>query len=330
MPKSKTSQQVGAIGADTDLHTLSEDISFFEGVKRNPLMTLDAQGVAEYAALLKRTMPPQIHAEIIRDIARLYQQRDGETSSRVRVTCLALSMYPATVTYQMRPGACRLINHTGMGFVPTEVPKVLRYAAVMEARRPDAGERLFHDVVSLGWYWDDGEMIILARTYPPSNIFTFRWKPEWTGEDLPSHTSFDSTRLVMDAAKFSRIATGAIRFLITFAVLMQAENTQLRTEQENIHPKTKGAKSSKTPATMVIRHVYLSDPVPAKGSASTPVKSMATLDREDRMLAETVVRQHTRRQRYGPGLSLVREIVIREHDSHFWSSKLSKKIIVDE
>ena len=222
-------------------------------------------------------------------------------------------------TYMMRPSASRLVEETDLCSIPTEAPPLLRCPGVVEARRPETGERLWGDVVSLAWYEAAGPereppqlmpTIFLLGLRWPDGIFVARWQPAWTGEDLdmqlPAPDWGASLLDSLDAFEHYRLAKAAARFLVILGLLEQVENGPLNFEID------------KTTRTRQVRPRDLS----AKGFRPTPIQSQplvqAPLDPATRVLGDTLVRGHLRLSRVGEGRSKIRWNYIHKHQSKRW------------
>lgn len=213
--------------------------------------------------------------------------------------------------WYVRPSACAVVEDTDLHSIPTAPPKMLRSAGIVQARRPETGERLFNvpggnPVAALGWYHDGGSIMLVGTMYPSGHAVTV-WRPEWTGAELEAQ--LPGTELVNDRiedreahAAFSRYAS---RFLVVLSLLAESEPSPLRIELD------RKAKSD--------RHVYVNENVvKRRADHLTPSATGA-----ERVVVAADVTGHIKRQRHGPGYSLTKWIYVagysarRYHAPHY-------------
>lgn len=237
----------------------------------------------------------------------------------INLGALAIKSRGQPSTYMMRPSASRLVEETDLRSIPSEPPPLLRCPGVVEARRPETGERLWGDVVSLAWYEATGAereppqlmpAIFLLGLRWPDGIFVARWQPAWTGEDLdeqlPAPDWGSSLLESVDAFEHHRLAKAAARFLVVLGLLEQVEDGPLRFEID------------KVTRTRQVRPRDLS----ARGFQPTPVQPRSIvqdpIDPSMRLLGDTTVRGHLRRSRIGEGRSKIRWNYIQDHQAKRW------------
>ncbi len=234
---------------------------------------------------------------------------------------LAIKSRGQPATYMTRPSASRVVEETDLCSIPSEPPPLLRSPGIIEARRPETGERLWDDVVSLAWYEAAGversppqllPAIVLVGQCWPDRHFVARWQPVWTGEDLdeqmpPLDWGADLLDSV-DAFEHQRYAKAAARFLVIFGLLEQIDDGPLRFE---IDKKTK------------TRQVRLRD-LSARGHRAPPLLLQAEvqnpIDPSVRVLGDTMVKGHLRRFRIGEGRAGIRWKYIHDYRSKRWFS----------
>lgn len=243
---------------------------------------------------------------------------------------LAMALKPVVSVFEIKREAAKLINNTQVNYVPHQAPQMLRRSGIIQAARIDRGGTLTGIVVSIGWFLEDGAYGIFAQTGPtasdPFGTLQFMlWRPTWTGEALVSDADIESDPLLSELERDGfKICAEALRFLIVLSILMGAEQTPLR---EDIEKAKRGApKNGVTPTGWVTRHVYLSERPTARTYISPAEFEQAK--REGLELEEVEVRGFIRRQRHGPGNSLVKEIYVRGFLSHRWVSPDQKRRII--
>ena len=238
-----------------------------------------------------------------------------------KLGALAIKSRGQPATYMTRPSASRVVEETDLCSIPSEPPPLLRAPGIIEARRPETGERLWEDVVSLAWYEVAGAersppqllpAIMLFGQCWPDRTFAARWQPVWTGEDLDEQmppVDWGANLLdSVDAFEHQRYAKAAARFLVIFGLLEQIEDGPLRFE---IDKKTK------------TRQVRLRD-LGARGHQAPPLLPRAEVqdpvDPSARVLGDTMVKGHLRRFRVGAGRAGIRWKYIHDYRSKRWFS----------
>jgi hypothetical protein len=206
---------------------------------------------------------------------------------------------------------------------------------MIEARRPEQGERLIGDVVAITWWTRGNEVHLMAQVAgtpetPKGIVFSWVWYPTWSGAEFPAHmdlASDASLTNITDAGRFSGVATDALRFLITFGILLTAEASPLEVDQEKSQAK-KGAPKQPNTTAWVTRHIFLSEQQNRR-IASPSKEDIENAARDGLSLEEVSVRGYIRRQRHGPGLSLVKEVYVHGFLSHRWvAADKNKRIVV--
>ena len=230
---------------------------------------------------------------------------------------LAIKSRGQPATYMMRPSASRVVEETDLCSIPSEPPPLLRSPGIIEARRPETGERLWDDVVSLAWYEVAGAersppqllpaLVLIGQCWP-NRHFIARWQPVWTGEDLDEQMPpvdwganlIDS----VDAFEHQRYAKAAARFLVIFGLLEQIDDGPLRFE---IDKKTKTRQ-------VRLRDRHQASPLLPRAEMQNPIDPSA------RVLSDTVVKGHLRRFRIGEGRAKVQWKYIHDYRSKRWFS----------
>jgi hypothetical protein len=265
-------------------------------------------------------------------IAKLQQliKVDKEALMTYEQSVLSMALKPIVTAFQVRPAAARIVNNTQLNYVPHAMPKMLKQAAVVSASRPETGDRLVGDIAAIGWFWADDTMHLCVQSgpterYEGGNFYFAHWRPSWSGEDLARTLDISDAPFVTDLDRQGYAITAqAVRFLVTFAIVLGAEQTPLRVENEK--PRKGAPKGASPQTTWVTRHVYLSEQPTSHKYPSKEETEAA--QREGFTLEEIEVRGFIRRQRHGPGNSLVKEIYIKGFLSHRWVAADKKRRIV--
>lgn len=232
----------------------------------------------------------------------------------INIGALAVLARGVPPVYQCRPSASRVVHETDLHSIPDETPALLRAPGIVEARRPDTGERLWGDVASLGWYplsaKDSGNetlldaIFLVGLTYPDGAIVA-RWQPAWTGEDLAEQLPYPDVQSTLietlDLAAHTEFARRAARYLIVLGLLEQVESGPLRFDLEQ--------RGSKT------RAVRVRDP---NAPRLLPDRGSPLPDGTGRALGDTTVRGHLRRVRCGEGGKARRWRYIEQHGARRW------------
>lgn len=231
-----------------------------------------------------------------------------EQLAAVNVGALAIRAGANPAVYFARPSASAVVHSTDLHSIPDAPPRLLRSAGIVEARRPETGERLWGSVASLGWYevvpgdahadGATGAYYLVGLGYP-DGIVVARWRPSWTGHDLePELPEVDRSPLIDDVDSHHEFARASARYLIVLGLLAESDPSPLRIE---IDRRERGT-----------RHVYLGDHAP-------PARDVDAADVIEGRVAEAVaVRGHLKRQRYGDGRERVRWIYVAGYEARRW------------
>lgn len=234
-----------------------------------------------------------------------WRRGDPEGQDVIDQHCAALgiaSNFDPPVWY-MRPSACGVVRETDLHSIPSEVPKLLRSPGLLEARRPETGEKLFElasdggrAVASLGWYHDGGSIILVGTMYPTGHGVAV-WRPEWTGGDItPQLPALDIfSRSIGDPEAHIEFSRLAAQFVLVFALLAEVDPSPLRIELDRKERK--------------VRHVYPSE-------TTRPAKP--TIEPEphgERVAIDAMVTGHLKRQRHGPGRTLTKWIYVADYSA---------------
>ena len=271
---------------------------------------------------LPPTIPPGTHNAVSAAVVAEHYGNEPIEEDPVfasKLGALAIKSRGQPATYMTRPSASRVVEETDLCSIPSEPPPLLRSSGIIEARRPETGERLWEDVVSLAWYEVAGAersppqllpAIMLFGQCWPNRTFAARWQPVWTGEDLDEQMPPpDWGANLLDSVEVfehQRYAKAAARFLVIFGLLEQIDDGPLRFE---IDKKTK------------TRQVRLRD-LSARGHQAPPLLPRAEvqnpIDPSVRILGDTMVKGHLRRFRTGEGRAGIRWKYVHDYRSKRW------------
>lgn len=224
----------------------------------------------------------------------------------INMAVLALLTNAQPATWLCRPSASRVIHGTDLHSIPTLPPRLLRAPGIIEARRPETGERLWGDVASLGWYSFGDQLWLIGLQYPDGYMVA-RWHPRWTGEDLEDQLpTSDPTALVPEVLRsaYQEFALQAARYLVVLGLLAEADPSPLRIVLD---------KSDKTRRH---RDVYLD----TKTERTQPRNLSPVPLLEGRHGVERPVTGHLKRQRYGESNAKVKWIYVQGFSARRWVS----------
>lgn len=224
----------------------------------------------------------------------------------INLAMLALLTNAQPATWLCRPSASRVIHGTDLHSIPTAPPKIMLQPGVIEARRPETGERLWGDIASFGWYALGGTYWLIGLSYPDGYMVA-RWTPKWTGEDLDAQLpALEPSALVApgNQESFYDFAFAAARYLLVLGLLAEADPSPLRIVLD------KRDKAKKR------RDVYLDDNHQGPTPRSTPLVPLL----EGRVAADVSVTGHLKRQRHGEGNSKVKWIYVKGFSARRWVS----------
>ncbi len=213
---------------------------------------------------------------------------------------LALRARPTIGTWLVRPSASAVIDGTDLHSTPDAPPKLLSAAGIVEVRRPETGERLWGDVCSLGWYDDNGTMILIICEYPHS-FLSVGWRPRWTGRDFEESCDVEPLIAPEEQDKLDELARHATRYLVVFGLLAESDPSPLRIEIDKAMRGTK--------------HVYLGEhkPIPRE-----PIADSAAATIDGRIANVSAVSGHLKRQRHGEGLAFTKWIYVAGYSARRW------------
>jgi hypothetical protein len=241
------------------------------------------------------------------------------------------------IVHQTRPAVCRLVDETDLHSVPAEPPPLLRRPFIVEARRPDANERLFGNVASVVGYPDGAAINLFWSTYPEADGYVVRWEPRWAELELGEGPPVRPSPLIGDLQDGSgslTIAGEAARFLVILGLLLEADNAPLRINDEDrqlatpAHGRGKAKGAGSTKGKWSTRHLFLDDRRPGRNTQTTTQPSrLPTL--ADRFPKDSAVKAHLKRQPYGAGLSKTRWIWVDRYEARRWVAPGTVRLVVE-
>lgn len=239
----------------------------------------------------------------------------------VNVAALALAL-PRDVVHDVSPGAARRADETDLHTLPDEPPTLLRRAALCEVRRPHR-ERLFGSTVSLGAYALDGAVYLVGLDWP-DGVRVARWRPYWSGGDLPAGIPADASPLIDDVEEHREWAREAARWLLMLGLLLDAQGSPVR-EGEDVPVAVRRRSPTGNGDGPVTRRVYLDEPARPGGSSAVQGGPV-----EGRLGLEVPVKGHLKRQPYGPAQGLRRWVYVESYEARRWVAPRPLRIVVRE
>lgn len=268
-------------------------------------------------------LPPGLREAAAVTVALGYRLEEGEELPElVNLGALTVSMRARPVVHALRASIPRIVDETDLHSLPSEPPRLLRGAWIVEVRRPDQGDRLFGDTVCLGGYPFEGAIYLMAFDWPGAARVA-RWAPTWDGAELEEGIAIDTSPLVPDPGKHAEWTRDAARFAVILGLLLDAEGApvRVREERESAPP---GAAKGRASA-WVTRHVTLGQSRPAPDEPPTPGGDASL---EGRCAAAVAVRGHLKRQRYGPGRTRTKYIYIAGYAARRWIAPRPARVVV--
>lgn len=278
--------------------------------------------LSEVVARLQAAREPALETGNLRQDAallvyRVYQAGGLADSVLVNVGALALSM-PRLTVHRLSSGAARLVHETDLHSLPAEPPTLLRRAWLLEARNPSR-ESLFGATVCLAGYPLEDSIYLVGFDWPDW-AYAARWRPRWEGRDLEEGLPQEvRSPLLEDVDRHKEWARDAARFAVVFALLLEAEGSELVAEDEPSararRPRRREPRDDGRAGTWLVRRVYLDEPR-REGISRRPRGETALLD--GRRPIRALVRGHLKRQFYGPGRSLRKWVYVRSYEARRW------------
>ena len=241
----------------------------------------------------------------------------------VNVCGLAIASESQLCVHALKPAAISLVQQTDVRSFADRHPSFLNGPFLIETT--DTKSPLFRDVMSVGGYKVDGIWFLVIMCYP-DGVIVCQWDPQWqegeVGLGLYHMISQDMQ------AKAESTLIDAVQFIVTFGMLLDAENTPVTIRTEPRVPKSRdGRKKEKlTDAKWSVNYVSLSqDAIRAQGERD----SVGTHTNDGLVLSDVRVSGHLRNQRHGPGRSQIKVIYVREFSARRWVAPQKRVIVTD-
>lgn len=247
-----------------------------------------------------------------------------ETPTMINCGALADELASRVVVHSLRPGVCQLVHDTDLRSLPSEPPRLLRGAWLLEARHASRGETLFGATASLGGYVLDDTIYLVGVQYP-DGAYATGWRPRWEDGELPEGRVVERSPLVdeHDHASYSQWAREAARFALVAALLLESEDAPIHRDDER---QPVGRASGGGAATeWVTRHVTLGPSSPREAASGG---GLAGAREDDAALALVNVRGHLRRQRHGPGNAQTKWVYVAQYSARRWVAPRPLRIVV--
>ncbi len=234
------------------------------------------------------------------------------------INCGALALLlPREVTHEVTAAAAARVDGTDLHSLPEAPTRLLRGPWIVEARDPER-ERLFGDTICLAGYPLEGA-IFLIGLQAPDGVRVARWRPRWTGGDLPADIPTDSSVLIDDQDAHREWAREAARWIVVLSVLLEAEGSPVR-EGEAVPV---GGRRRGTPTDgPAVRRVYLEE-VRRPGGAGA-AEGAGT---DGKLGLVVPVSGHVKRQRYGAGRTETRWIYVAGYEGRRWVAPRARVIV---
>lgn len=242
----------------------------------------------------------------------------------VNLGALALAMGTQPLIHELRQDALNLIESTDLRSVPREPPALLRSALIIEA----GGACLFGSTTDLGIYQvPDGRYGILGYTGRDmhGDVVFALWKPRWTNDDLTDPNIIPPVS-PDELEPFNGWAQDAIRFVLIYGLLLEAEKTPIVAENKP-QPRKRSVKIKDQEhgrSGWVRRYISLTTR-PVTSHESQQAIGEGT---DGRVARWRQVTGHLKRQVFGPGRSGRRWIYVEAFESRRWMAPAPRMVIV--
>lgn len=245
----------------------------------------------------------------------------------VNIAALTHALGESPLVYELKNEALELIDDTDLRSFPRETPHLLSSACIIE----NNSGVLFGETTDLGVYpMPDGRIGIVGLTGRDQDggaLFT-AWNPLWETRDGEHDISeFERFETDSDEETYKTWAQDAIRFLIVFSVMLEAEKRPIViTEAQKKQAKSvKIAERKKGRSGWRIKSVNLTTQRKYPGHDNA---EHSKADLENKLSRKVYVSGHIAHQAYGPQWSQHRWIYKEGYESRRWIAPGPRKIIV--
>jgi hypothetical protein len=242
------------------------------------------------------------------------------------------------ILHELQTTATQLITETDVHQLPMKKPAVMCKPFMLVHRDYEKGKCLFDNISSLivvpNFTFGCSPTSDYPETYD-ENDFLIIWENQlmgsgtakirltWSGEEIPTRkvtqnwTTSESELWESDINK-------AVRFVVTYAMLLEAENSPVEVFEGSPNAPGGMKKSEKkvkpqdpSKFEWSVRRVYLTKQAQKYEKTITQTVN-GPLDKNGKIIVGVRVRGHIRQQRCGKGLSETKSIYIEEHASRRW------------
>lgn len=254
--------------------------------------------------------------------ASAFGQKVSEEHLLVNVGALANSLGSHPVVYNLTPDAVELVSETDLHFLPGFPPLLLKSAFIVTG----IDRALFGGTIDLGVYpVPDGGYGLLGMDDESGEFFL--WHPIWEEREI---TIADDSPMESEAERWKVTEFGreAIRFLMVFSLLLEADKTPIEIQSNRLRQKRSVAMRQATLGRddWTVKRISLTTRRVSK--PSKPVSSGESI--EGRILSPTMVTGHLAYQAYGKQWSLRRWIYIDSYEARRWIAPGQRRIIVNK
>jgi hypothetical protein len=253
--------------------------------------------------------------------------------SLINLACLTYAARERFVVHAVRPGIVHLVAATDLHSLPHQAPALLQGPWVIEHHHAERGEVLWGDTIGLcGYPLGDGS-IYLVGLQTPDGARGMRWAPRWEGGELAEGIppgDGPGVALLADVQRgpWAAWAPEAVRFVLVFALLLEAERSPCGVRDEGERPRRgRGGVTGAGPqGEWIVRHVRVEQPTVegASGLAGHAPEAPPA----GRELADVRVRGHLKRQRYGAGFTQTKWIYVEGYAARRWVAPGPVRVVV--
>lgn len=241
----------------------------------------------------------------------------------VNIAALTYALGESPIIYELKNDALELIDDTDLRSFPRETPSLLSSACIVEN---NTGV-LFGETTDLGIYpMPDGRIGIIGLTGRDQGggAFFTAWNPKWGEHDISEFGRFETDS---DEETYKTWAQDAIRFLIVFSVMLEAEKRPIViTEAQKKQAKSvKIAERKKGRSGWRIKSISMTTQRKYPSHEKTEHEKA---DLEDKLSRQVYVSGHIAHQAYGPQWSQHRWIYKEGYEARRWIAPGPRKIIV--
>jgi len=241
----------------------------------------------------------------------------------VRNVLFRLSFGKQFSVHTLTDGVVEKVKHTIIETMPKKIPLFMEKSFLIEARND---KNLFDNIRSIGGFIVNNEINLLIITDEKENSqYSQTISKSFDGRTLDELNMIYRNENIIPYYKNMKERKDVFAFVLTFALLMQAEKTPLVVETKS----DKGYKVNKTKpgkkSDWIEKRVYIDKTIkyPKTG------KENGVLDKNGKSLKETLVHGFLRLQHFGKGLSESKWIYIDNYNSKRWVNSGDTKTTVD-